>query len=175
MGSTPLSYLYRKNQASKLRGSASPHWLVLSNITAIKSTTLFGFLIDPCSTANGIIFFLDPSSGNNSEAFQNPLFYYSEPDLNLLNKNSFYKCFFFFLDSFFSFHLAFLFSRSCPKVDVNLRLPEQLLNIKQNTSACHVCLSRKSIFTPGAIKHPRREAIAKGCKKCSNNAWKCFE
>lgn len=110
MGSTPLSYLYRKNQASKLRGSASPHWLVLSNITVIKSTTLFGFLIDPCSTANGIIFFLDPSSGNNSEALQNPLFYYSEPDLNLLNKNSFYKCFFFFSGFFFFLSILLFYS-----------------------------------------------------------------
>lgn len=123
VGSTCLTYLYRKTQASKLRGSASPHRLMLSNITTIKSTILFGFLIDPCSTVNGIIFFLDLSSGNNWDAFQNLLFYYSETDLNLLNKNTFYKCFFFWI-LFFSFRLAFLFSSSCPKVDVNLRLPE---------------------------------------------------
>lgn len=154
-----VSCIYtEKTQASKLSWSESHHHLMPSNKITIKSTKLFGFLIDRSPAVNGIIFFLDLSTGSYLETFQTPSFRYSETDLNLLNKNWFLQMLFFV---YFSLHLALLFFPSLPKVDVNLRLPEQVTNVKQNTSACHVCLSRKSISTPEAIKHPSMEAISK--------------
>lgn len=84
----------QKTQASKPRWSESQHCLMPSNITTIKSTVLFRFLIDRFSTVNGIIFFHDLSTGSYLEAFQNLFLYYSETDLNLLNKNCFLQMLF---------------------------------------------------------------------------------
>lgn len=94
-----------------------------SNITTIKNTVLFGFLIDQSSAVNGFIFFFDLGTGSYLEAFQNPVFYYSETDLNVStqNKNLFLPLFF---SEFSSSHFAFVFFPFPPKVDANLRLPE---------------------------------------------------